>query len=131
MRVALVDRIVLAALALLLLAIGGGSAFVPGAFYESYGIDPAVSAELASELRGTGASLLLLGVAVAAGAAWTRWSFAAAVIGGIVMAGYAVGRGVSVALDGIPNEFVVAAGVVEVVFAVAAALVAVHTRPSA
>lgn len=125
----MIERIILALLALVLAVIGVGAAFVPAVFYVSYGISVAGLPELASELRGAGMALLLLAVAVATGAVWQRWAFAAAVVAGLVLLGYALGRGISVIADGTPNLAVVAAGVVELVLAGAAAWVAVRTRP--
>ncbi len=124
----MINRVIIAALAVVLGVIGAGSVFAPGAFYESFGIDVA-GAALSSELRGTGGSLVLIALAVGAGAIWQRWAFPAAIIGGLVMLGYALGRTVSVLADGVPGPSIVVAGVAELVLAAAAAFVVVRTRP--
>lgn len=125
----MINRVILAALALVLGTIGAGSAFVPAAFYESFGISIDGLPDLASELRGTGVALLLIAVAIGVGAVWSRWAFPVAVAGGLVMLGYAVGRGISALADGVPSQAVILAGAVELVLAAAAAVVAVRTRP--
>jgi len=124
-----VDRVVLAVLALVLGAIGAASAIAPAAFYDSFGIRVDGQAALANELRATGAALFLLALAITVGAVWTRWAFVSAVVGALVAAGYAGGRGISALVDGAPGESVVIAGIVELVLAVAAIGVAVRTRP--
>lgn len=123
------NRVVLAVLALVLGAIGAGAVVDPAAFYQSFGIVVAGQPELASELRGTGSAMLLLGLAVAAGAIWTRWAFVSAVVALLVSLGYAVGRGISAIADGAPGDALIAAAVAELALAAAAAWVAVRTRP--
>lgn len=125
----MIERIILAVLALVLGVIGAGAAFAPALFYGSYGISVSGLPNLASELRGTGVALLLLAMAVAAGAVWRRWAFAAAVVAGLVALGYALGRGISAVADGAPDASIVAAAIIELVLAGAAAWVAVRTRP--
>ena len=122
-------RVILAALALVLGVIGTGAATAPAAFYESFGITVDGLPDLASELRGTGFALLLLALAIAAGAVWTRWAFPAAVAAGLVFLGYAIGRAVSAIADGAPASSIVVAGIAELVLAGAAAFVVVRTRP--
>lgn len=123
------ERVVLAASALVLIVVGAGAAFAPDAFYSSYGIDAGSSPELGSELRATGLALLLLGLAVASGAVWRRWAFPASVVAAVVLGGYALGRGLSALVDGVPLPAVVAAGVVELMLAAAAIGLVVRTRP--
>lgn len=123
------DRAVLVVLGAVLAAIGAASLAVPAAFYSSFGIRVDGLPPLASELRATGGALLLLALAIAAGAVWTRWVFASAVLGALVAFGYAAGRGLSALLDGAAGDSMVIAGVVELILAAAAAVVAVRTRP--
>jgi hypothetical protein len=125
----MINRFVLGALAVVLMAIGAGAAFAPGVFYASYDVSIDGLPNLASELRGTGGALFLLGFAVAAGAVWSTWAFPAAVIAGLVFAGYAFGRAISALADGMASEATVIAGVVEIALAIAAAWVIVRTRP--
>lgn len=126
----ILERVVLGASALVLIAVGAASAFAPAAFYAGYGIDVDSSA-LASELRATGMVLLLLGLAVAVGAIWRRWVFPAAVVAALVLVGYALGRIVSAIADGAPDASLAFAGIAELVLGVAAAVVAIRTRPRA
>lgn len=126
----MINRVVLSVLALVLVVIGSGAALVPAVFYESYGIAIDGLPNLASELRGTGMTLLLLGVAVAVGAVWSRWAFASAVVALLVFLGFALGRGLAALTDGSPGEMVVVAAVTELVLALAAGWVAARTRPA-
>ena len=124
-----VERIVLGLSALVLVVVGAAAAFAPDAFYAGFGFTVEGSPELASELRATGVALLLLGLAIAAGAAWSRWAFPAAVVAALVLIGYAIGRAISALADGAPVSSVVVAGVAELVLGLAAAWVAWRTRP--
>lgn len=123
-----IERIVLVTTALVLIGVGLGGALVPAAFYASYEIAVA-GASLSSELRGVGAVLLLLGLAVAAGAVWMRWAFPSAVIGAIVGLGLALGRTVALLVDGVPASTILVAGAVEAVLGAACAWVAIRRRP--
>ena len=124
-----VARTVLGASAVALIVIGGGATFATSAFYGSYGIDATGSVELASELRGIGMALLLLGMAIGVAVVRVRWVFPAAVAAAAVMLGFAVGRAGAAVLDGLPATSMVVAGVVELILGLAAAWVAVRNRP--
>jgi len=123
------ERGVLGLSALVLIVVGAGAAFAPAAFYAGFGIEVDGAPALASELRSTGVALLLLGLAVAAGAVWRRWTFPAAVVAALVLLGYAVGRVISGIVDGAPDGTLLVAGIAEFVLGAAAAWVAVRTRP--
>lgn len=126
-----VERIVLGLSALVLIVVGAASASSPAAFYAGFDIEVNGSPALASELRATGVALLLLGLAVAAGATWRRWVFPSAVVAALVLVGYAIGRIVSALADGVPGASVAFAGVAELVLGLAAAWVAIRARPRA
>jgi len=123
------ERVVLGASALVLVVVGAASAFAPAAFYAGYGIQVVGSPALANELRAAGFALLLLGIAVAAGAIRRRWVFPSAVIAALVLVGYAVGRFISAIADGAPDASLAFAGAVELVLGVAAGWVAIRSRP--
>lgn len=122
------ERVILGITALIVVIIGLGGLIAPSVFYTSYEIR-VTGENLSNELRAVGAALTLLGLAVAAGAIWRTWSFSAALIGALVGIGFAVGRVVSLLVDGIPVASIVGAGAVEAVFGVACAWVAVRRRP--
>lgn len=126
----MINRVILILIAVVLGTIGVGAAVVPAAFYSSFGIEVAGNPGLASELRGTGVVMLLLGLCIAAGAVWTRWAFPSAVVALVVSLGYAVGRGLSAIADGVPSPALIGAAVVELLLAAAAAWVATRTRPT-
>ena len=130
MITAILERVVLGAGAVVLVSVGVGSAFVPEAFYTDYGVDVS-TVELANELRAAGMALLLLGLLVAAGAVWHRARFPAAVIAATVFLGYALGRGVSLLVDGAPEGSVLRAGFVEAALGLGAVWVALRARPRA
>ena len=124
-----VERTVLGLSALLLLGVGLGSLLAQDAFYESYDIAVDGAVSLSSELRGVGAALVLSGLATAAGAVWVRWAFTSAMVGAVVLLGYASGRFVSLLVDGVPTSATLAAGAVEAVLGAASAWVAVRRGP--
>lgn len=130
MTARILDRVVLGAASLVLVGVGAGATVVPEVFYTGYGIDATTTA-VANELRAAGGALLLLGVLVGAGAVWRRATFPAAVVAASVLLGYAIGRGVSLLVDGMPDSSMLVAGTTELVLGTAAAWVAVRTRPQA
>lgn len=124
----ILDRVVLGTAALVLVAVGAGAALVPEVFYTGYGIDATTTA-VANELRAAGGALLLLGLLVGVGVMWSRAMFPAAVVAATVLLGYAIGRGISLLVDGMPTASMLVAGTTELVLGAAAAWVAVRTRP--
>lgn len=130
MTARMIERTVLGASALVLVGAGLGGVLAPAAFYESYDIAVADAANLSSELRAVGATLVLAGLATVAGAVWVRWTLPSAIVGAVVLLGYASGRTVSLVLDGVPTEALLAAGVIEVVLGAASSWVAIRGRPA-
>ena len=126
----ILDRIVLAATALVLIGVGIAATFTTAAFYGGYGIALTSAPELASELRALGATLLLLGIVIGVGAVKEGWLFPSAIVGAAVMLGLALGRVGSAIVDGMPATSVIAAGVIELVLGGASAWVAVRNRPA-
>lgn len=125
----LVERIVLGASTLVLVGVGLGGVLAPAAFYASYDIAVAGAVSLSSELRGVGSALVLSGLAIAAGAVWVRWAFPSAIVSAFVLLGFALGRIVSLLVDGVPTSTILAAGAVEVVLGAASTWVAIRRRP--
>ena len=117
--------------ALTALVVGLGMLLMPVAVYGGYGIDPTVSASLASELRSPGVLLIAIG----AGASKQRhrqsrripalWAAA------IFYLGYAMARALSLALDGAPSAGLLAAGALELALGLAAAFLLLTQRRNA
>lgn len=122
------ERIVLGAAALVLLGVGLGGLAAPAAFYAGYGITVVGDIGLSSELRAVGAALLSAGMAVAVGVVSARSALASAVVGAGVLLAFALGRLVSLAVDGPPAPAILAAAVVEAALGAAAAWVAARRR---
>ncbi len=97
------------------LAIGGFILFAPHAFYASYGITLGQDPNLLSELRAPGAGLASLGAVMLAGLVRAGMTSAALVTALTVFFGFAAGRIVSLAVDGMPSASVIGALLIEVV----------------
>lgn len=106
-------RLTLGVAGLLALGIGTAIAFLPDAFYASYGIVFPVSADLYSELRAPGANLTVLGTLIFMGVLKSGWTRFSAALGTTVFLAYAAGRIVSIVLDGMPSEPIFLALVIE------------------
>lgn len=124
-------RAVLVLAGITLIAVGAGAAFLPDAFYGSYGIELGGDAGLMSELRSAGMALLLLGMIVGAGAFVSGLTTTATLIGAVVLLAYAGGRLLSWAVDGAPSTAMAAAAVVELVIGAACLWLLVRTTRTA
>jgi hypothetical protein len=109
------------------LGIGTAIAFIPHAFYASYGIALVSDPSLLSELRAPGAGLAALGAIMLAGLVRQSLSEVALVAALVVFLGFPAGRIVGLALDGMPSAGILAALVFELA---AAALCLFAFRPA-
>ncbi len=107
----------------IVLGLAGFTAFVigafimlaPHAFYASYGIALDNDPNVLSELRGPGANLAALGVVVVLGV-FMKWiSKTSVVIASVVFVAFPLGRAISIAVDGMPSESILAALAIELV----------------
>ena len=102
---------------------GLGMIALPGAFYGSYGIDPAASIDLANELRSPGLWLALIGFIIARGALrpdMRRLSLAATAAAFYLS--HAAARGLAIAADGPPGPGLITAMTSELLLGIAGAL---------
>ena len=100
------------------IAIGASILFAPMFFYASYGITLTPGPSMLSELRAPGAGLTALGAIMLAGlfrADWAPFSVLAALT---VYIAFPVGRLVSLLIDGMPSDNILAAFSIEVFIAV-------------
>jgi hypothetical protein len=95
----------------------------PQRFYSSYGLTLTAEPSLFSEFRSTGAMLLSAAVALTMGAFAHGYRAHVALIGSVLYLGYAGGRAVSIALDGLPHANLIYAALAELVLGLACAAV--------
>lgn len=110
-------RLVLGISGLAAVAIGLAITLDPQAFYAGYGIVLAPQPNLMSELRAPAVNLAVLGLIILSGALYRKMTRAAALLGTTVFLAFAVGRVVSLVLDGRPSDSILAALVIEVALA--------------
>ena len=84
-------------------------------FYASYGISLGTEASLLSELRAPGAGLAASGVIMLLGIANHRFATIAIVAALTVFLAFPAGRLISLAIDGMPSEGILAALIFELV----------------
>lgn len=118
-------NIVVLAVSGLLLTFAGGmrllrptKSFCLIGFFEKHGAGLEKDASILSEMRGAGTFTLLCGLTLLTGAVMPDIRPTSFVVGIVMFLGYAVGRSVSMALDGKPNEDTVKGLYSEVLFAV-------------
>jgi hypothetical protein len=87
----------------------------PLAFYAGYGIALDNGPNLLSELRGPGANLAALGAVVMAGLFIKSLEKTSITIALIIFVAFPVGRVISIVVDGIPSESVLAALAIEII----------------
>ncbi|MBO9427265.1 DUF4345 domain-containing protein [Labrenzia sp. R4_1] len=109
------DRAILGVAGVTALGIGLAITAVPAGFYAAYDIVLGSNPSLLNELRAPGANLAALGGLILAGAFLSGVSRLSAALGATVFLAYALGRFVSMGLDGAPHSGLVTALVVELV----------------
>ncbi len=124
-------RLVLGISGLAATTIGLAITLDPQAFYASYGIVLTPQPNLMSELRAPAANLAVLGLIILSGALYKRVTHSAALLGTAVFLAFAMGRVVSLVLDGRPSDSILAALGIEVVLALLCLWVAAPRRQRA
>ncbi len=108
--------------------IGLATLLTPEAFHATAGIDLGGSTSLLSEIRAPGGALLSLGALVMAGAFIERVRYTATVVSCAVYLSYGVARVLSIAVDGMPANILVAAMAGELFIGLACAAAFVFHR---
>ncbi|MEP1355804.1 MAG: DUF4345 domain-containing protein [Tateyamaria sp.] len=124
-------RLVLGISGLAATTVGLAITLDPQAFYASYGIVLTPQPNLMSELRAPAANLAVLGLIILSGALYKRVTHSAALLGTAVFLAFAMGRVVSLVLDGRPSDSILAALGIEVVLALLCLWVAAPRRQRA
>ncbi len=124
-------RLVLGISGLAAITVGLAITLDPQAFYASYGIVLTPQPNLMSELRAPAANLAVLGLIILSGALYKRITHSAALLGTAVFLAFAMGRVVSLVLDGRPSDSILAAFGIEVVLALLCLWVAAPRRQRA
>lgn len=108
-------RLVLALSGLTAAAVGLAIALDPQAFYADYGIALKPEPNLMSELRAPAVNLAALGLIILSGALVQRLAQGAALLGATVFFAFAMGRILSLTVDGRPSDSVLLSLGIEVV----------------
>ena len=108
-------KIILFISGLLLLIIGSAILFAPIAFSARNGIDLGGNINLLNDTRAAGASLLVSGLVILLGAFIQKLTYTSVIIAIIAYLSYAIGRLISILMDGMPTEGIIKATVVEIV----------------
>ncbi len=110
------ETIILAGTGRLFLFIGGTRTADPIRFYErSSGIPIANDVDLLSEVRGASGVMLLAGTTALIGAFLERLTTASLLVSTVLFLGFAVGRLLSLRLDGRPNASLIQGLIIELV----------------
>ena len=112
----LFETIILSVTGLLFLFIGGTRTADPIRYYErNSGIPIANDVDLLSEVRGASGVMLLAGTTALIGAFLERLTTASLVVATVLFLGFAVGRLLSLRLDGRPNGSLIQGLIIELV----------------
>lgn len=96
-----------------LIAIGGLLTFEPHLMFGLNGVKLDDDPNLLSEVRAPGFLLLLSGILTGLSLFRPRWRQSALLGAGILLIGFAGGRGISLVFDGLPAQSLIAAGIIE------------------
>ena len=95
--------------------IGGAILFTPVAFHASSGIELGRNVSLFSEVRAPGGALMASGIVIMLGAFIAELTFSSIVISLMMYLSYGISRILSMLIDGMPDEGIVVAALVELV----------------
>ena len=87
---------------------------VPSAFYGSYGIDIAGDVNLINELKAPAGVLFVAGLTILAGAVRSRFTPTSMKVAAVLYLSFGASRLASFVFDGVPNDSLVAAALLEV-----------------
>ena len=132
MKTSLATRIFLVISGITVIGIGGALLFAPAAFQASVGINLGDNVNLLSETRAPGGALFAAGMLIISGAFTQRIVHTALVISSLIYLSYAVSRILSMVVDGIPHNTLVAATGYEIVIGLVSLflLLRLHTERS-
>ncbi len=102
---------------------------VPSAFYGSYGIDLGGDVNLINELKAPAGVLFAAGLTILAGAIKSRFIPISMKVAAILFLSFGLSRFASFAIDGLPNESLVAAALLEVAIGAIAVVGLLAHRP--
>lgn len=108
--------------------IGSGLLFAPVSFEASAGIDLGTNINLLSEVRAPGGALLVAGVLILLGAFITKLAYTSILLSCLFYLSYGFSRVFSMIVDGVPNESLVTATLVEIVVGGLSILILVNYR---
>jgi hypothetical protein len=124
-------RFLLAVSGLIAVVIGASILLAPAQFHASYGTELGADANLRSEIRAPGGALLVLGLLMWVGVFVEAFALASTAIAGAVYLAYGAARLLSIALDGMPSEGLLAAGAIELVIGAACVAALLRLRGQA
>ena len=110
------------------IGIGAALLFAPVAFEASAGIQLGQNNTLLSELRASGGTLLVAGVLIMYGAFNSRMTFNSIMLSSLFYLSYGLSRIFSMLIDGMPNQSLVIATIVEIVIGVLSLFVFVNLK---
>ena len=95
--------------------IGSAIVTIPATFYATYDIELGGNVNLLNEIRAPGGALLATGILIFSGAFVARLTFTSLVVATLLYLSYGLARILSTVLDGVPDEGLVQAAVLEIV----------------
>ena len=132
MKKSIVLKIILVLCGLAFLVAGGVSMFNPEGFTSRNGIDIAGNISLLNDYRGMGGLLIGPAIIMLLGVIHSRMAFTSTVVAAVVYLTFSLGRGISLALDGMPADGLFKATIVETILGLLAlfALIQYRKRPA-
>ena len=114
MKPTLTEKIILSVSGLTAVAVGTAILTIPMAFYATSGIELGGDASLLNEIRAPGGALLIMGLFILAGLIRASLTGVSLWIGAAIFMSYGMSRGLSIALDGLPDSGLVMAAAFEI-----------------
>lgn len=110
------------------ISIGGSLMLIPETFQGSNGIMLNNDVNLLSEVRAPGGALFAGGIIITLGIFVSKLRFTSIVLSSLIYFSYGISRIVGMLIDGIPNESLVAATAIEIIFGLIGILILTKTH---
>ncbi|WP_321393903.1 DUF4345 domain-containing protein [Emcibacter sp.] len=115
MNTPVTTKVFLAISGIILIGIGGALMFIPVAFQASVGIALGDNINLLSETRAPGGFLFAAGIIILTGSFRAKMVHTSLVLSSLVYLSYGISRILSIVMDGVPDQSLIAATAVEII----------------
>ena len=113
-------KVILFIAGLMFIGVGLATMLIPVGFVARNGVDISGQITLLNDYRGSGGVILGSGILIMLGVFYSKMRYTSTLLASVLYISFAIGRAISIAMDGMPAEGLVKATVVELIVGFAA-----------